>query len=740
LTRRLAVLCARHPWRTIGAWIGAIVVAVALTSALLGGNLTSEGEVTNNPDSLRAYDLLAERFPQQQGFDELVIVRSEAQRADDARFRDKVTQLVEALRATRATQTVRSYLTDDDPTLVSRDRHAVLIPIVLHSPGEDHVEPVLEVVRKFDDQPGLDANITGEFTLDQDFGEVSERDLRNGELRLGLPAAMLVLIVVFGALVAALLPLLLALVSIAVALGLTALVSAQWELSLFVVNMLTGMGLALGIDYALFVVSRFREERASGREKTAAIGAAGATANRAVLFSGSAFVLAMTGLLLVQSTIMRSLALGAILVGIVSVAAALTLLPAVLQLLGDRINRLRVPVLGRQIDRAGQGESRFWGAIVGRVLARPALSLALGVGLLLALAAPVLGLNIGAAGISTLPDDLASKQGYLALQRSFPEASAEPATIVVEGRVSSPAVRRAIERLEDRLAADPRFGPASLAANPAGDLAALNVPLVGDALSDRAVAAVRDLRAEYVPQAFSGTGARVLVTGTTAENVDYFDVMSRWLPIVLAFVLGLSFLLLTLAFRSVVVAGTAIVLNLLSVGAAYGLLVLVFQEGVGAGLLGFQQVDVIEAWVPLFLFAVLFGLSMDYQVFLLSRIRERFSHMHDTTDAISFGIRSTARIITGAALIIVAVFAGFAAGDLVMFQQMGFGIAVALLIDATLVRSVLVPAAMRLLGEWNWYLPGWLEWLPHFDVEGPAEREGAAAAGAPAGASPGRAG
>jgi putative drug exporter of the RND superfamily len=200
-----------------------------------------------------------------------------------------------------------------------------------------------------------------------------------------------------------------------------------------------------------------------------------------------------------------------------------------------------------------------------------------------------------------------------------------------------------------------------------------------------------------------------------------FDVMSRWLPILLVFVLGLSFVLLTLAFRSVVIAATAIALNLLSVGAAYGLLVLVFQKGVGSGLLGFQQVDVIEAWVPLFLFAVLFGLSMDYQVFLLSRIRERYSHTRDNTDAISYGIGSTARIITGAALVIVAVFSGFAAGDLVMFQQMGFGIAIALLIDATLIRSVLVPAAMQLLGEWNWYLPGWLQWLPHFDVEGHAE-------------------
>ncbi len=720
MTQRLAVLCARHPWRTVVAWIGAIVVAVVLVGALLGDNLTSEGKVTNDPESLRAYDLQSERFPQQEGFDELVIVRSETLRVDDEPFRAEVTQLATAVRETGATESVRTY-TNGDRSLVSPDRSATLIPISLVEPGEDHIEDVIKAVGPFDGQAGFDVAITGEFTFDRDLGKVSESDLQNGELRLGLPAALIVLVIVFGALVAASLPLMLAIVSILVALGLTSLIAAQWELSLFVTNMLTGMGLALGIDYAIFVVSRFREERASGREKSDAIAAAGATASRAVLFSGSAFVLAMTGLLLVQSTIMRSLALGAILVGIVSVVAALTLLPAVLQLLGDRVNRLRVPVLGRQIDRAGS-ESRFWGAIVGRVIRRPAISLAAGVVLLLAAAIPAFGLNIGAAGISTLPDDLASKQGYLALQSSFPAASAEPAQVVIDGSVASPEVRSAIKRLEGRLAGDPRFGRTSLQVNPARDLGALSVPLAGDVLSDRAVEAVRDLRAEYIPAAFATSDATVLVTGTTAENIDYFDVMSRWLPILLVFVLGLSFVLLTLAFRSVVIAATAIALNLLSVGAAYGLLVLVFQKGVGSGLLGFQQVDVIEAWVPLFLFAVLFGLSMDYQVFLLSRIRERYSQTRNNTDAISYGIGSTARIITGAALIIVAVFAGFAAGDLVMFQQMGFGIAIALLIDATLIRSVLVPAAMQLLGEWNWYLPGWLQWLPHFDVEGHAEQ------------------
>jgi RND superfamily putative drug exporter len=708
----------------VAAWIAAIVVAIGLVGTLLGDGLTSEGHVTNNPESLRAYDLLDARFPRKEGYDELVILRSAKLGVDEPAFRQRVDGLAAALQATRGVASLKTYYATQDRRLISSDGHATLLVLTLVDPGEDHIEDVMSAVKAADGRNGFTTAITGDFTFDHDLGKVSERDLQNGELRLGLPAALIVLVIVFGALVAAALPLMLALVSIAVALGLTSLVAAQWELSLFVTNMLTGMGLALGIDYALFVVSRFREERAAGREKTDAIGAAGATANRAVLFSGSAFVLAMTGLLLVQSTVMRSLALGAILVGITSVCAALTLLPAVLQLLGDRVNRLRVPYLGRQIDRPST-ESRFWNGVVRRVIARPALSLLVGVAILLACAAPVFGLNIGAAGISTLPDDLPSKQGFVALDEQFRGgASAEPATIVVDGPIASPQVQGAIARLQERLQMDPRYGLPSLQVNPAGDLAALTVPLVGDALGDQAVAAVRQLRSTLVPAAFEDVDAKVLVTGTTAENVDYFDVMSRWLPLVFIFVLGLSFVLLTVAFRSVVVAGTAIGLNLLSVSAAYGLLVLVFQHGVGAGLLGFHQVDVIEAWVPLFLFAVLFGLSMDYQVFLLSRIRERYTQSGNTTDAIVFGIGSTARIITGAALIIVAVFAGFAAGDLVMFQQMGFGIAVALLIDATLVRGVLVPAAMQLLGVWNWYLPGWLQWLPHLDVEGHAADEG----------------
>jgi RND superfamily putative drug exporter len=417
---------------------------------------------------------------------------------------------------------------------------------------------------------------------------------------------------------------------------------------------------------------------------------------------------------------MRSLATGAILVGAVSVVAALTLLPAVISLLGDRINAGRIPYFGRRA--AGAGESRFWGRIVRTVMRRPVASLAVAVAFLLACAVPIFSYETGEAGISTLPDRFESKQGFLLLNEEFPGQTTDPVQIVVDGDAGSQEVENGVSSLKAALVERSVFAEPSEDTSPGGDLVVLTVPVAGDALSDEAIAAVRDLRATVVPAAFAGTDVPVYVGGTTAEEIDYFDVMDRWLPIVFVFVLGLSFILLTVAFRSVVVPATAIAMNLLSVGAAYGLLVLVFVKGVGNELFGFQQVDAIEAWVPLFLFAVLFGLSMDYQVFLLSRIREKFGQTGDNDLAVSFGVSSTARLITGAALIIIAVFSGFARGELVMFQQMGFGIAVALLIDATIVRSVLVPASMKLLGAWNWYLPSWLEWLPDVRVEGGGSR------------------
>ncbi|MGH3027041.1 MAG: MMPL family transporter [Gaiellaceae bacterium] len=716
MTESLARASSRRPGLVVGLWLIVILVAFVLVAMFLG--FEGEAEITRTTESKQAERILDEGFPQEaangQAITEVVVVRAEDGEVEAAATRARVAELADELRAAGAERVV-TY--GEERRLVSRDGDSTVLLLALGRDGEDAVEDVVDVVVRLDDEPGYRAAVTGERIADADEDEASLEDLKKGELFFGAPLALVVLLLVFGAVVAGLVPLMLAITSIVVALALVALLAQAYDVSVFTQNMLIGMGLALGIDYSLFTLSRFREERLAGREKHDAIATAGGTAGRAVLFSGVAFVLAMLGLLLVPSTIFRSLAAGAILVGIVSVIAALTLLPAVLALLGDRVNALRIPFFGRAAEQAGR-EGRFWGAIVDRVMRSPLVSLVLAGGLLLALAAPVLGLDTGTSGAATLPDRFESKQGYLLLREEFPKESTEPVEIAVAGDVGGPAVEGALARLEEELARRPIFGEPTVDANEAGTVARVIVPIAANPDGKRAIAAVRELRSEAVPRALAGVDAVVYVGGDTAEELDYHDTVDFWLPLVLLFVLGLSFLLLTLAFRSIVVPATAIGMNLLSVGAAYGLLVLVFQEGIGNELLGLREAETIDAWVPLFLFAVLFGLSMDYQVFLLSRIRERYTQTGDTDDAISFGIGSTARLITGAALIIIAVFWGFAMGDTIAFQQMGFGIAVALLIDATIVRAVLVPATMKLLGRHNWYLPAWLGWLPDVHVEG----------------------
>ena len=716
MTERLARACSRRPWLVVGLWLIVIIASFGLVALFLA--FEGDAEVTRQTETKQAERILSEGFPQDavsgQAISEVVVVRSEDGDVAAAATRARVAALADELRATGATRVV-TYA--DEPRLVSQDGDATVLLVAFGRDGEDDVDGVVDAVQRLDDEPGYVAAVTGSLTADADEDEASLEDLKKGELFFGAPVALVIVLLVFGAVVAGLIPLMLAIVSILVALALVALLALAYDMSVFTQNMLIGMGLALGIDYSLFILSRYREERLDGREKLDAIATAGATASRAVLFSGIAFVLAMLGLLLVPSTIFRSLAAGAILVGIVSVVAALTLLPALLALFGDRVNALRIPFFGRAAERAGR-EGRFWGAIVHSVMRRPVLSLVLAAGLLIALAAPVLALDTGTSGAATLPDRFESKQGYLLLREEFPKESTEPVEIAVAGDVETAAVKAAVARLEDELASRSIFGEPVVETNEAATVARVTVPIAGNPDSESAIDAVRDLRSDVVPRAFAGVDAQVYVGGDTAEELDYHDTVNFWLPLVLLFVLGLSFVLLTTAFRSIVVPATAIVMNLLSVGAAYGLLVLVFQEGVANELLGLREAETIDAWVPLFLFAILFGLSMDYQVFLLSRIRERYSQTGDNDAAIVFGVGSTARLITGAALIIIAVFWGFAMGDTIAFQQMGFGVAVALLIDATIVRSVLVPATMKLLGERNWYLPSWLAWLPDVRVEG----------------------
>ena len=719
LTGRLARASARRPGRTLALWLLVLVLSFGAIGGLLGDTLTTDAEMTNDPESYRAYALIGEHFPpDDEQVNEVVVIRSPTIEMSDPAFREKIEAIVRAIEATSAVQPVRTTYTTGDRTLVAPSGRATIVPLGLTGEGEDAIGEVISIVDAAETDE-FETAITGEFTADEDFSTLSEEDLQKGELQFGLPVALLVLLLVFGAVVAGLLPVLVALVSIVVALGLTALLGQAFDLSVFVVNMISGMGLALGIDYSLFVLSRYREERRGGSEKLDSIAIVGSTACRAVLFSGSAFVLAMVGMVLVPDTILRSLAAGALLVGIVTVVAALTLLPAVLALLGDRVNAGRVPWLGRRIEQSAGAEGRIWSRVVGAVMRAPLAAAVVATGALLLAAVPVLGIETGLTGVRDLPDRFAAKQGFLLLEEEFGVGTVDSVEVVIAGDVSEGSeTSRGVERVAELLNGNPTFRNAEVSRSPDGELAVVEALVTGDSRDERTLQAVERLRNDVLPGVFAGTSAEVLVTGETAEVIDYRELADTWLPIVFGFVLVLSFVLLTVAFRSLVLAAVAIALNLLSVGAAYGLLVLVVLDGVGRDLLGFTEVEVIAAWLPLFLFAVLFGLSMDYTVFLLSRIRERSADGSSTKDAVAYAVGSTARLITGAALIIMAVFVGFATGDQVEFQQMGFGVAVSLLIDATVVRLVLLPAVLALLGERTWYLPQWLEWLPHLEVEG----------------------
>lgn len=730
----IARASSRHPWRTIGLWVVLIVAMGAVSSQLLGDVLTQDFEFTNRPESVRAQDVIDEKFANGSAVEstEFVIVRSESLTVDDPQFREVVTSLQGDIAALDGEMLAASPVTYYDLAqeapeqaagLVSQDQQTALITVPLANTEVSTIEE-LRAVAEEGQTDGFTVQVAGQGVLFADFTTIAEEDLQRGE-SIGIGIALIILIVVFAAVIAAIIPVVMALFAIAVALGLVSLIGQLVDFNLFVTNMVTMIGLAVGIDYSLFIVSRYREERKKGFPKLEAIGAAGATANRAVFFSGMTVVIALLGMFIIPASVFRSLATGAVLVTLASLAASMTLLPAIIGLLGDRINWPRLSKRAR-VDSAHDPKGGFWDRVSRGVMARPVVFLVASVLVLGGLGSFYFQLNRGTSqSVSTLSDDFESKQAFLTLEREFAGGVTDPAQIVVSGDVQNPEVQAAVQRLQQVVTADPAFAEqTTVAPSEDGTTLMVSVYFQGDPSDNAAFEGIRDLRSEIVPQAFEGVdGVEVLVGGNTAFFTDFLDVADRYQWIVLAFVLGLSFILLTVVFRSIVLPVKAILMNLLSVAAAYGAVTLVFQEGVGIGFFNslgfqFQQTEAIEAWLPLFLFSVLFGLSMDYHVFLLSRIREEYDKTHDNTEAVAYGVRTTAGIITGAALIMVAVFTGFAAGRLGPLQQMGFGLAVAVFMDATIVRSLLVPAGMRLLGDLNWYLPRWLQWLPQIHVEG----------------------
>jgi len=718
-TEWLARGSARHPWITLLLWVAILGGSLYATTNYL--DLNDDGDVTASTESNTGDELLDARFrtegtplpdgvPVNQNGDfgnqEFVILEAEGQ-TEPAVLATAVSGLVDELRANGRIAIVQSYL-DGIPDFLADDGQTALISVI-----GDGLETVAVIEHVESTTDGFRITTVGNDSLDEEFNTLAEETLLRGEL-LGVSLALVVLLLVFGAAVAAGLPIILAIVAIIVAVGATAIVGQFFDLSTFVVNIITMIGLAVGIDYSLFIVQRYREELDNGLEKIEAITVAGGTASRAVLFSGLAVVIALSGMFIIPDTTFNSFGAGAILVVIAAVAAALTLLPAILSLIGRGVNWLTLPVIGRR--RSPEVEGGMWYRITAAVTRRPALTAGVTALVLIGIASWYLTINLGSNGISSLPEDSPGRHAFEVLNAEFTNSPNE-ADIVIDGDTDDPAVITAIEALDELLAGDDSFGTPVFTPSSTGDLGLIEVPMKGDFSSSESRDALDRLRSDYIPASFGGV-ADVYVTGDAASDVDYVKVIGRYTPIVFAYVLGFSFLLLLITFRSIVVPLKAVAMNLLSVGAAYGLIILVFQQGVGASIFGFRQTEVIEPWLPLFLFTILFGLSMDYHVFLLSRIKERYDETGDNHHAVAFGLRSTGALITGAALIMVAVFGGFAMGDLLMFQQMGFGLAIAVILDATVIRSILVPASMELLGDRNWYFPAWLEWVPEIHIEG----------------------
>ena len=731
MTESLARISSRRPWVTIGIWFLLSLVALGIIGQWLPTATTTElrliprfGEI----DSVTATELL-EGTPIEPPPAEIIIIQSEALTVDDAAFREKVEEVTGELRALgpgvveSGVNYYEAYANNPFEALafVSNDRRGALIALQLTgSIGEalDNVEEIIHVVQEADRQDGFRVLIVGDASSRYEQAELSAMDLEQGE-RIGVPVALLILLVLFGAVVAALIPIGLAIVSILVTLAIVAVIGNIFgELVFFVLLWITMIGLAVGIDYCLFVVSRFREELARGLSTREAVIKAGATASRTVFFSGMTVVIALLGVFIVPHTLFLATALGAIAVVIVSVTASLTLLPAILMVLGPRVDFLRLPFLGRTAAGASEGQREgFWEFITRNTMRFPALSILVVGGLMVWASVNYFGINTGFNSVETFPEESHTREAFGALEEDFllGFGAVNPARIVIDGDISDPAVAGALQKFNQSIANDPELVALPPVAH--GNLTLIAVPVHGAPSGEQAFDVIDRLRNDYVPAAFSGVPAEAYVGGISAEYMDFNQDLITYLPIIFAFILGVSFVLLLIVFRSIIIPIKAIIMNLLSVGAAYGLMVLVFQKGVGADIFGFQQVETIEAWLPLVLFAILFGLSMDYHVFMLSRIRERYDQTHNNAESVAYGLRSTSSLITGAALIMVAVFSGFASGDMVINQQAGFGLAVAVFLDATLVRSILVPASMQLLGERNWYLPSWLSWLPDLRVE-----------------------
>ena len=736
----MAAWSSRHRWPVALLWF-VLTIGLFAASILAGGTKAVEAVSRDQGakyESIEANQIFsdanANAGPQGPAFQTvIVLVSNPAGTVTDPASAAAVKDVVSRLTALQSTvdgtagpvfeKLVDPATAPPQAGLISPDQSTVRI--VGQVPGDgkaltDRLEPVpaaLDELRAA--HPGLEIHAVSNALANREIAELINSGL-DKSLLLTLPITFAILLIAFGAFVAAVVPLVLAVTSLLGAFGVLGLYSQTVAaVSPYASQLVVLIGLAVAVDYSLFIVTRFRTERRHGRAKLGAIEASSATAGRAVFFSGLAVAISIGGLFLLDDPLFRSMAIGTIAVVVISVVGSLTFLPATLAILGDGVNRGRIPVLGR--DRPeGSG---IWATIVRAVMRRPVISFLVSGGLLVVLALPVVRLHLGQGDFSSFPDTLDSVQAINLLNAKYPTGVGLDFNVVVT-HADEQATKDAIARLGPAIAAIPGIvGPADVVMAADGKTASVNFKMPGDPNDLRNQDIVRQVRSSVIPTAFAGApGARALVTGDAAYTLDVANFYVKGMPQVIAFVLTLSFLLLLVAFRSIVIPIKAILLNLLSTGAAIGLMVVVFQEGWLEGVLGFKP-GPIEAFVPVFIFTILFGLSMDYHVFILTRIKEARDHGMSSNEAVARGIAITAGTITSAAAIMVCVFAVFLTLPVTVIKQLGFGLAVAVLIDATIVRSILLPSTMRLLGEWNWWLPRWLGWLPHVTIESDVEED-----------------
>ena len=709
---RAARWSAAHRKAVILGWLAFVVVAFALGSA--AGMVTLTQVETENGQSRLADETQARQFPRERSGEEVVIENPSGPLAGSD-YRAAVADLVARLSSAAAVAAIRSPLAAGNAGQISKNGRAVLLTFQITGDpdtAQNRVAPALAATAAAQRAyPNLFIGELGTASTLKAVNTLISDDFHKAEAT-SVPVTLFILVVAFGALVAAGVPLLLGFTAVLAALGLTELLSHVLAVEQSITSVILCIGLAVGIDYSLFYVRRAREERAHGRTPAEALQAAAATSGRAILISGFTVMIAMTGMFLMGNQIFTSFGMGTVLVVAIALIGSLTVLPAVLSKLGDRVDSGKVP--GLQRLRAKPGESRFWAPIVGEVLRRPVLCGGAAVSLLVALAIPAFSLHTVSAGMQGLPPSLPVMQAYARVQQSFP-GGAEPETVVISAsNVTTPAISAGIIALErGALATGHMHEPILVDISASRQAARVSIPLIGTGTDAASLRALALLRNRVIPATIGRVaGVTVHTTGEAGQTVDFNSTMKSHAVYVFVFVLGLAFLLLLVTFRSIVIPFTTIVLNLLSVGAAYGVLVLIFQQGHLQSPLGFTSIGGVINWLPLFLFVILFGLSMDYHVFILSRVREAHDRGMSTENAVAHGIKASAGVVTSAAIVMVAVFAIFATLNEIVFKMLGVGLAVAVLLDATIIRAVLLPSTMKLLGDWNWYLPGWLRWLP----------------------------